>query len=251
MNRFPSEFFDLLTQEWKSKLSQPDGFSASLRKSQSKYCSFEVISPAIGRACAELLTRAMDGCLQPLCARIPADSISKMRKNYTEQLPKTMHMSTAYLDRCGGKGFRAVERIGLWRMFNSESFRRCAEVLSGYALGDFKFQVICYRHGDHVGPHNDHHPEIEELRNGYIDLHVSLANEYVAHQWLVWERRGFLSQIRNVNVAGSAAVYKLPFWHYTTPLMGLSGHEEQARRWLLLASAPIANGARTGKENST
>lgn len=240
MDRFPSEFSELLTPEWQLRLSRLSSFPASLRQARSKYRSYDVISPQTAFECANLMTKALDENLQWLCARIPADSISKMRKNYSERLPKTMHMRTVYLDHQTGKGFRAIQRIGLWKMFNSVSFKTFAERLSGYSLSNLKYQVICYQHGDHVGPHNDHHPEIEELRNGYIDLHISLPNEYVDHQWLVWERRGFLAQILNVNRPGSAGIYKLPFWHYTTPLVGRSGHEIRARRWLLLVSGEIA-----------
>ena len=32
------------------------------------------------------------------------------------------------------------------------------------------------------------------------------------------------------------AVYRLPFWHYTTPLIARRGREHEARRWLLLGS---------------
>ncbi|HEY6249544.1 MAG TPA: hypothetical protein VI685_06260 [Candidatus Angelobacter sp.] len=239
MNSFPSEFSDLLNPEWKNRLGRTNGFVASLRKSRAKYQSFKVLSTETARACANLLTRTMDDCVQPLFARIPADSISKMRSSYSEELPKTMHMATAYLGRRGGKGFKAVKNIGLWEMFNSRSFKNFAELLSGYPLTDLTYQVICYKHGDHVGPHNDHHPETKELRDGYIDLHITLTNEYVDHQWLVWERRGFLSQILNINTPGNVGIYKLPFWHYTTPLVGKSGYEDKARRWLLLVSAQI------------
>jgi hypothetical protein len=33
----------------------------------------------------------------------------------------------------------------------------------------------------------------------------------------------------------SIAVYQLPFWHYTTPMLARPGVDD-ARRWLLLAS---------------
>jgi len=37
-------------------------------------------------------------------------------------------------------------------------------------------------------------------------------------------------------VPSSVAVYRLPFWHYTTPLLAKRGREAEARRWLLLGS---------------
>ncbi|TMJ28529.1 MAG: hypothetical protein E6G95_08535, partial [Alphaproteobacteria bacterium] len=79
-------------------------------------------------------------------------------------------------------------------------------------------QVLRYGPGDYAGPHNDHHPENPAARAGYIDLHLSLCTPGVAHQWLVYSRAGHFSEI--VSVAGPATVtaYRLPFWHYTTPL---------------------------------
>jgi hypothetical protein len=62
------------------------------------------------------------------------------------------------------------------------------------------------------------------------------ANDSVAQQWLVYEERGFLSASREVSAKPSIAVYRLPFWHYTTPLLARRGGESTARRWLLLGS---------------
>jgi hypothetical protein len=41
-----------------------------------------------------------------------------------------------------------------------------------------------------------------------------------------------------VNVAepGGIAVYRLPFWHYTTPLRAKRGKEALARRWVILGT---------------
>ncbi len=39
---------------------------------------------------------------------------------------------------------------------------------------------------------------------------------------------------------GAISIYKLPFWHYTTPLWGKPGREDAARRWLLLGTFRIA-----------
>lgn len=251
MDRFPDEFCDLLTPEWKKRLAKPRLFWQSLRETGARYHAHTVMQRRTALRLARIMTDALDDNLQPLMARIPAESISGMTENYMEQLPKTMHMRTAYLDHRAGKGYRAVDKINLWTMFHSASFKAFIELVSGYALTEFKYQVICYRHGDHVGPHNDHHPEIETMRDGYIDVHITLANEHVDHQWLVWERRGFFSEIANVTVSGMAAVYKLPFWHYTTPLVGLRGHEDKARRWLLLASGQIQSSRNSSRATSS
>ncbi len=35
---------------------------------------------------------------------------------------------------------------------------------------------------------------------------------------------------------GGVTCYRLPFWHYTTPMVAKRGREEQARRWVLLGT---------------
>jgi hypothetical protein len=62
------------------------------------------------------------------------------------------------------------------------------------------------------------------------------SNAAVAHQLLVYEEKRFLSASREVSGGPSIAVYRLPFWHYTTPLIARPRAERQARRWLLLGS---------------
>ena len=79
-------------------------------------------------------------------------------------------------------------------------------------------------------------------RAGYIDIHLSLATPAVAHQWLVYARAGHFTEI--VPVAGPAVVsaYRLPFWHYVTPLVATAGRARDARRWVLLGTFLSAAG---------
>ena len=88
--------------------------------------------------------------------------------------------------------------------------------------------------GDYAGPHNDHHPENKDARSGYIDLHVSLCSPEVAHQWLVYSRAGHFSEIVSVAQPATVTAYRLPFWHYTTPLVTKRGKD--AARWVLLGT---------------
>jgi len=77
------------------------------------------------------------------------------------------------------------------------------------------------------------------MQKGFVDLHIMLSNSDVDHHWIVYERASHLTEIQNVAVQSGVAVYRLPFWHYTTPLAAKPGRERQARRWLLLASYDI------------
>ena len=131
-----------------------------------------------------------------------------------------------------------IREIGLAQMMRSESFRAFAESIVGMPVerGHWGRQVICYEQGDYSGPHNDHHPESAAARNGFVDLHIMFSNDAVRSQQLVYEDRGFLSASHEVSGHSGIAVYRLPFWHYTTPLLGRPGREAEARRWLLLGS---------------
>jgi hypothetical protein len=159
-----------------------------------------------------------------------------MRRDYAELLPKTSRARTIYFDSRREAGVMAAERIGLVQLMRSASFHAFAEALAGRRLTRrWGLQVLRYGPGDYAGPHNDHHPENKAARGGYIDLHLSLCSPAVAHQWLVYSRAGHFSEI--VSVAGPASItaYRLPFWHYTTPLVGTGGRVD-AMRWVLLGT---------------
>lgn len=159
-----------------------------------------------------------------------------------ELLPKTMRVRTGYIDSRGTKASVTARRIGLLKMMGSESFRAFLEIITGYRLvSGWGCQILCYEHGDYAGPHNDHHPEERLLRDGYVDAHITLVTNSVEHQWLVYENRGHFSEIVDMNVDGAISVYKLPFWHYTTPLVAKAGRKLKARRWVLLSSFRICD----------
>ena len=65
---------------------------------------------------------------------------------------------------------------------------------------------------------------------------IGLATPAVASQWLVYEQDGHFSAMADVNTVGGITAYRLPFWHYTTPLQARRGREAEARRWVLLGT---------------
>ena len=46
----------------------------------------------------------------------------------------------------------------------------------------------------------------------------------------------------SVNTVGGVTAYRLPFWHYTTPLQAKPGREGDAHRWVLLGTFTYARG---------
>jgi hypothetical protein len=190
---------------------------------------------------ARLLDRALIDHVKRVSVPVPPETITEMTENYGELLPKSLSFSTVYFGSKTSKAWQAAEAVGLMAMMRSEAVMRFAEAVTGLTLkSDRGAQVILYRPGDYAGPHNDHHPESAAERDGFVDLHISLTTPEVASQYLVCEDKGHLSKMYPCALNGSVAVYKLPFWHYTTPLQAKRGKAADARRWLLLRSFEIA-----------
>jgi hypothetical protein len=155
-----------------------------------------------------------------------------MRRNYEEELPKTVRASTVTMGS-RSKAAQAVARSGVQALLRSDTFGRFAEVLSGRRVRrSWGTQLLAYGPGDYAGPHNDHHPEDREARDGYTDVHLTFCTPGVRRQSLVYEHRGHFSALAEVAQLGGVTAYRLPFWHYTTPLEGRAG----ARRWVLLGT---------------
>jgi len=240
--KFPAEFSDLLTPYGRQVLKR-QAKPASLRRithGAPFIILRDVVDERKAASCIAILDEHLFAHLTTESRRIPSESITSMTENYSEVLSKTLHVKTAFLQRRAARSFQAAQRIALLEMMMSETFVGFAEAVTGLSLDrNPNLQVICYGHGDYVGPHNDHHPEVEAIKDGFVDFHVMFTNDAVAHHYLVYEHKGHFSRIVDVCSQGSVSVYRLPFWHYTTPLMGKLGREREARRWLLLGTFKI------------
>ncbi len=240
MDSFPSEFADLLTPKGLRILRGRDSRAcgALLQVPPRRFLLLTgVMDAGKAVACRRLLEEALRDTLTEMEEPIPPESLWGMTENYSELLPKTVRVRTALLQNRRSRSWRAAEQVGLGAMMRSESFAAFAAAVSGRALRrKWGTQVLCYGPGDYTGPHNDHHPEDPEARDGYVDMHVSLATPAVAHQWLVYAKGGHFSEVARVNTVGGVTVYRLPFWHYTTPLVARRGQEAHARRWVLLGT---------------
>ena len=237
---FPTEFADLLNRRGR-KLLDGDGRGLDVfrRRGATPIALFEdLIDDDTARRCIADLDAAMYPTLKRMHTPIPRESLTKMKENYAESLRKTVRVRTATFNSRTSAALHAAETIGLGPMMKSDTFRRFAEAIVGEPLRREHWgrQVICYEPGDYSGPHNDHHPEHDWVKNGFVDVHIMFSNDAVASQLLVYEEHGFLSQAHGVAGRSGIAVYRLPFWHYPTPLLPRRGREAEARRWLLLGS---------------
>lgn len=245
MKRFPAEFADMLSPGGRAMLRAKEIDSSRFAQAYGANTSGatplaflpEMLSKSWAKRTRDLLDQTMLKHVKRVEAPIPREAITRMRRNYGEKLPKSIRIQTVCFNSPGTAAYRAASDIGLLQMLRSESLAAFAERITGLRLDRRRgVQLILYRPGDYSGPHNDHHPEHAHARDGFVDLHISLCNESVRDQFLVCEENGHLSGIYPAASDGSISVYRLPFWHYTTPLRAEPGEEHNARRWLLLTT---------------
>lgn len=237
MRRLPSDFAELLSPRGRRLLDAPLPLEPRLTRAR----PFVALDGYVDRRRAgevlEVLERAVRPALRRMDTPIPEWTTTAMVRNYSEVLPKAVRAWTAMLESRRAKAFRIAEEVGLVALLRSPSFHRFAQAVAGAPLKKgWGIQALCYGAGDYTGPHNDHHPEEPEAKDGYVDVHLTLANGAVAHQHLVYARDGHLSELQGVNTVGGITAYRLPFWHYTTPLVARPGRETDARRWVLLGT---------------
>jgi hypothetical protein len=236
-NAIPAEFEDLLSASGKRVLAGTHALCGALANPRMRFLArADLLDRTKAERVRHVLEASLADQLELMARPIPPETISGMRHDYSEQLPKTSRARTIYFESRREPGVKAAERIGLARLMRSASFRAFAEALAGRKLASgWGLQVLRYGPGDYAGPHNDHHPENKDARGGYIDLHVSLCSLGVAHQWLVYSRAGHFSEIVSVAKPASVMAYRLPFWHYTTPLAARPRRTDAAR-WVLLGT---------------
>ncbi|MEA2488613.1 MAG: hypothetical protein QOH21_405 [Acidobacteriota bacterium] len=239
MHQFPHEFADLLNDRGRAILATPPKLEVFRKRGVTPIALLDgLIDDDVARDCMRLLDGAMYSRLRRMHTAIPREALTEMTEAYRELLPKTVRVKTVTLNSGRSLALAAAEEVGLAQMMFSDSFHDFAEALIGARLNREQEgrQIICYEPGDYSGPHNDHHPHIEDERNGFVDLHIMFSNDAVASQLLVYEERGYLSRAHDVTGTSAVAIYRLPFWHYTTPLVARPGREAEARRWLLLGT---------------
>jgi hypothetical protein len=248
MDRLPRDFAELLTPLGRRVLERGDaGLARALARERLVYAE-GLVDRRRAAAMRDLLERRLAPLLAPLVRPIPPGSIRNQTRDAEERLIKTVRVRTATLENPRAAATRAAARLGLLALLRSPTLRRLAERLAGRALDPANgAQVLRYGPGDYSGPHTDHTPENARAAGGYVDAHLSLAGAG-AEQTLVWDGGdGHLSRAVPVGTCGGLAIYRLPFWHYTTPLVRGPGGRPAPRagtgpfRWVALATYLIAD----------
>lgn len=235
----PTEFEDLLTRAGKRVLAgNAPGICGALADPRRRFVALSgMIATAKAEGLRRTLEREMAGELSDLSKPIPPETIWDMKSNYDDWLPKSVRCRTAYLENRRGAAWRRARELGLIDLLSSDGLIAFAEAVLGRKL-DSKGgqQILRYGPGDYAGPHTDHTPEIKRAAEGYLDVHLSLVGPGVAHQYLVYAKSGHFSEMVSVAETGCLTLYRLPFWHYTTPLQAKPRQERSAARWVLLGT---------------
>ncbi len=234
MRRLPAEFEALLSPRGRAVLS---GKLRLTLGSERFLAANDLLDRRRALEVTTLLDRALADLVTPMEDPIPPWTITGMQHDYGELLPKTVRVKTATFSSRRSKASLRAGELGLHAMLASESYFTFATRLAGRALRrGWGTQVLCYSAGDYAGPHNDHHPEDPAARDGYTDVHLTFCTSGVAEQLLIAERAGHFSEQWSVATVGGVTCYRLPFWHYTTPLLAKRGASARARRWVVLGT---------------
>lgn len=249
----PSEFEDLLTPAGRRVLAgNAPGICGALADPRRRFVALTgMVSAVKAERLRRVLEREMAPLLSDLAQPIPPETIWEMKRNYDDWLPKTVRCRTAYLENKRGQAWKRAKELGLIDLLSSPSLVAFAEAVLGRSL-DPKGgqQVIRYGPGDYAGPHTDHVPEMKRAAKGYLDIHLTLASPAVAHQYLVYAKGGHFSEVVPVHETGCLTLYRLPFWHYTTPLAAKLDRAKDAARWVLLGTFLFGKEARSPSPSS-
>lgn len=232
MKRFPAEFEALLSAKGRRLLKGRDSAWGALSRAPF-FSSTELLERKALPHCTRLLAKAFTDLLVEQTTALPAANSAPF--SHYDRLPKVGRQLTVPMaESTETVAFARAQECGLAEMMFSGSYRAFCEALAGQALeGPATAQVLCYRPHDYVGPHTDHHPENPKARHGYVDVHFSFCTPGVQEQFLVYEKDGHLTEQRSIAASGTLTAYRLPVWHYVTPLQTKRATD---RRWLVLGT---------------
>jgi hypothetical protein len=226
VERFPADFSELLSERGRAVLEGRDALCGVLRREPFAAVT-GLLDEGLARQVPALLEKAFGEMLVPIERGLPSNRGGDL-------LPKVARMRSTPTE--GPAVVQALTRggeCGLVGMLRSRAYLELCQQLAGRPLdGPVAMQALCIAPGDYAGPHTDHVPNDPQVRDGYTDVHFTFCTDGVHRQLLVYERGQHLSHVVPIVGFGAVTAYRLPLWHYTTPLEG----EPHARRWVVLGT---------------
>jgi hypothetical protein len=245
--RIPLEFADILSERAKPflhKKNKPmNGDVGGYRKMDG------AIHPSFCKEIMLILESEMKPHLHKIDMRLPTDAKSMYNFKYkTGTSPLGWQSSSAYLNYSDPESYSKVYlgvqqavydtfyATGIPSLFHSDSWNEwmcnfLGEDESAFADRSRAIQVSRYVEGDNIGLHNDYYGNRKQA-DWFIDAHISFCHE-VAHQYMLFGVDS-LSNSTCVSKMGSIGLYKLPLWHFVTPMVAKRGKSSEAYRWLII-----------------
>lgn len=232
MKVFPSEFEAMLSPEGR-KLLAGDHPAVGVLSRENFYASDALVDHTHLPKYTQVIHDTFEELLVPMVRPLPSAKASYASN--ADLLPKVGKMRGVPTSTgTDSKAFQRAEELGLVAMLYSESYVKFCTLLAGRAVeGPSLLQLFAYAHGDYAGPHTDNHPDHPRQKEGYCDVHLTFCTPGIREQSIVYEQGGHFSQQRSIAGTGTITAYRLPTWHYTTPLRADSPED---RRWLVLSS---------------
>lgn len=236
MKAFPHEFEALLSKTGQRILRGKHAACGVLSREQF-FSATGLLDDRQVRSAAALMKRMFADVLMRNEKRAPAPDKATISNH--DLLPK---IARGWMVPTAGPGQAiALERateLGLVQMLQSPSYQRFCEALAGRRVeGPITLQVMCSERGDYSGPHTDHHPAEPRMVRGYVDVHLTFCDPGVQQQFIVYAQGGHLNVMSSVAANGTVTAYRLPLWHYTTPLQTRG---QRARRWVTMGTFVFA-----------
>lgn len=233
MKVFPSEFEAMLSAEGR-KLLAGDHPAVGILSRENFYASDTLVDHTHLAKYTQVIHDTFEELLVPMVRPLPSPMASYASN--ADLLPKVAKMRGVPTKpgETDSEAFKRAEELGIVAMLNSESYVKFCNLLAGRTLeGPAQLQLFAFAHGDYAGPHADHHPDHPRQKNGYCDVHLTFCTPGIREQWIIYEEGGHFAQQRSLAGTGTITAYRLPTWHYTTPLRADSPED---RRWLVLSS---------------
>jgi hypothetical protein len=255
MKSWPLDFADLLNDQGRALLEQPAPLAQfAMDNRDTPYVNLrELLTPQAEQGCLALLEQRWPIMQRhreenPLRAADQCDpDLDYVSSPYNSRLH---HMFCPIGSREGDEDFRQFFLdSGLFDMCRSDSMRRFAEAITGYRLLQNQRSgvlVICYGANDYLSMHNDVKWPMQAgwvdtaEPIAYVDLHLSFVTDAAEQQFLLIQQGAYVNRIMGGKpVNGTVSVYRLPFWHFATPLIPKAGEEERCRRWIVMVNYEI------------
>ncbi len=192
-----------------------------------------ILDPQTASRVLSIMEHKVKSNLRPLETKIHPKLTKNQKLNYGEKIHKVMRVKTFRIENS--------KHEALWNSYQLEQLvspqlarKVCEKLFQCKFRKEVGKQIVSYFEGDYFGPHNDHHPELPHMKNGYVDFHYYVNHADVEYQMLVHEDRGHLNKFYSLNHFAGLNVYRLPFWHYTSPLQVKPGSSKKAARWIIM-----------------